>query len=150
MPSGLKNDPGANFHFYVDIESVFQGVFREVSGLGSENPVIEHWAGAKSGETVYTKQPGRIKYNDITLKAGLGEDTLKLHKWREKVELGKVAEARTNGTIWMFDQENNPLAKWRFMNAWPSKLSGPSLNANANDTAIEEMTIAVEKLSREM
>jgi phage tail-like protein len=112
--------------------------------------VIEDWAAGKSGETVYTKQPGRIKYNDITFKAGLTEDSLKLHKWREKVELGKVNEARTNGTIWMFDQENNPMAKWRFLNAWPSKLSGPSLNANANDTAIEEMTIAVEKISREL
>jgi len=150
MPIGLKKDPAANFHFFVDIESVFQGTFREVSGIGSENPVIEHWTGGKAGETNYTKQPGRIKFNDISLKAGLGDDTLKLHKWREKVELGKVAEARTNGTIWMYDMDNTPVAKWRFLNGWPSKLSGPSMNANANETAIEELTIAVEKVTREM
>ena len=150
MPQGIKQDPGVNFHFYVDIENVFQGVFREISGIGSENPVIEHWAANKAGDTVYTKMPGRIKVNDITLKAGLGDDTMKLVKWREKVELGKITEARTNGTIWMFNQDNTPLAKWRFEAAWPSKLSGPSLNANANETAVEELTLAIEKISREM
>jgi phage tail-like protein len=149
MPYTLKKDPGVNFHFYVDIENVFQGTFREVSGIGSENPVIEHWEGAKAGETAYTKIPGRYKANDITLKSGMGDDTLKLYKWREKVELGKVEEARTNGTIWMFNQANEPMAKWRFVAAWPTKISGPSLNANANEAAIEEVTIAIEKISRE-
>ena len=31
-----KKDPLTNFHFYVDIESVFAGTFREVSGLTTE------------------------------------------------------------------------------------------------------------------
>ncbi|MGH2350506.1 MAG: phage tail protein [Chloroflexota bacterium] len=151
MATGSRKDPAANFHFYVDIENVFQGTFREVSGLGTgENPVIEHWAAGKGGETLYTKQPGRIKYPDLTFKAGLGEDTLKLYKWREKVELGKVGEARTNGTIWMFSQDNTPVAKWKFEAAWPMKISGPSLNANANDAAVEDLTVAVEKITREM
>ena len=150
MATGSRKDPAANFHFWVDIEPVFQGTFREVTGMGSENPVIEHWSASKGGETRYIKQPGRIKYNDITMKAGTDEDTLKLHKWREKVELGKVSEARSNGTIWMFNQDNTPIAKWKFYDAWPIKVTGPGLNANANDTAIEEMTIAIEKLEREM
>ena len=72
MPIGLKTDPGANFHFYVDIESVFQGTFREVSGLGSENPVIEHWAARQERARPSTSSsPGAIKCNDITFKRGL-------------------------------------------------------------------------------
>jgi phage tail-like protein len=150
MPTGTRRDPVASYHFYVDVESVFQGTFREVSGMGSENPVIEYWSAGKGGETKFTKIPGRVKYNDITMKSGTTDDTLKLTKWREQVEQGKVNDARQNGTIWMFAQDNSPVASWRFYDAWPIKLVGPAANSNANEPAIEELTIAVEKLERNM
>ena len=145
-----KKDPLTNFHFYVDIESVFSGTFREVSGIGSENPVIEYWHAGPKGDTQWMKMPGRLKVNDITMKTGTIDDTIALHKWRKQVEDGSIDQARQNGTIWMFNQANEPLAKWDFTNAWPTKLAGPSLNAGANETAVEELTIAVETVERKM
>ena len=143
-----KKDPLTNFHFYVDIESVFAGTFREVSGLSTENPVIEYWHAGPKGDTRYLKMPGRLKVNDITMKTGTIDDTLSLHKWRKEIEDGNVDKNRKNGTIWMFNQANEPVAKWDFTDAWPIKISGPSLNAGANETAVEELTIAVETLAR--
>ena len=85
-----KKDPLTNFHFYVDIESVFAGTFREVSGLTTENPVIEYWHAGPAGDTRYLKMPGRLKVNDITMKTGTIDDTLSLHKWRKEIEAGQV------------------------------------------------------------
>jgi phage tail-like protein len=63
---------------------------------------------------------------------------------------GSGGFARRNASIVLYDYERGEKARFNILNAWPSKLSGPSLNANANETAVEELTLAVEKLSREM
>ncbi|HEU5087879.1 MAG TPA: phage tail protein, partial [Roseiflexaceae bacterium] len=35
-----------------------------------------------------------------------------------------------------------------FTNAWPSKISGPSINATSNEVAIEELEMAIESYER--
>ena len=69
--------------------------------------------------------------------------------WRKKVEEGKVEEARSNGSIIMYDQTNKEVGRWNFESAWPVKISGPNLDAGTNEIAIEELEIAHEKLVRE-
>jgi phage tail-like protein len=49
----------------------------------------------------------------------------------------------------MYDQTNTEVARWNFENGWPSKISGPNLDASTNEIAIEELEIAHEKLVRE-
>ena len=117
---------------------------------GPEGAKGDSGAAGPKGDTRWMKMPGRLKVNDITLKTGTIDDTMALHKWRKQVEDGAVDQVRQNGTIWMFNQANEPLAKWDFTNAWPVKLNGPSLNAGANETAVEELTIAVETIDRKM
>jgi phage tail-like protein len=148
MPTGARTDPLVSYHFYIDVESVFQGTFRECSALGSTQDVIEYWHAGKAGETRWAKLPGRIKFDDIVLKGGTTSDTKKLWDWRKKVEDGHVDDARSNGTIWMFDQANTPKASWRFSDGWPSKVKSPGFNAGQNEAAVEELTIAIEKLER--
>ena len=146
-------DQLANFHVLRGSRDVHsKPPSARCSGIGSREPGHRaQAAGTKRARPSYTKQPGRLKWNDITLKRGLGDDTMKLHKWRKKVGDGKVAEARTNGTIWML-RPGEPAAgaSGASSTAGRPSSSGPSLNANANETAIEELTLAVEKLSREM
>ena len=64
------------------------------------------------------------------------------------VEDGKIEEARMNGTVTMYDQTNKAMAEWTFDNAWPVQVSGPTLNAGANEIAIEELHIAHEGMRR--
>ena len=147
MPTGDRTDPLVSFHFYVTVGDI-QAAFRECSGLGSENDIVEYKAAGKDGMEVIIKQPGRLKWENITLKRGITND-LSLWKWRKQVEEGKVKEARKSGSIVMYDQTNAAVAAWHFDNGWPSKLSGPSLNAQNNEVAIEEMVIAHEGIRRE-
>jgi phage tail-like protein len=69
-------------------------------------------------------------------------------KSREKVEKGKVTEARLNGSVVMHDQDGTPIARWNFINAWPSKLTGPAANATNNEVGVEELEITHEQYER--
>ena len=48
----------------------------------------------------------------------------------------------------MYDRDYAEVARWNFENGWPSKITGPSLDAGSNDIGVEEVTIAHEGLDR--
>ena len=147
MATGSRVDPLPVSSFYLDISGQITGTFRECTGLGSESEIMEHKAVLGSGQVVIYKIPGNLKYDNIVLKRGVTDD-LQVWDWRKKVEDGKVEEARMSGTITMFNQENTPVAEWTFDNAWPVKVSGPTLNAGGNEIAVEELHIAHEGMAR--
>lgn len=140
-------DPLVSSWFGVEFQGQVVGAFRECTGLGSENEVVEYKASGQKGEYVIKKVPGRLKWNNITLKRGI-TDAMDMWKWRKLVEQGKISDARKNGTITMYNQQGNAIAKWNFTNAWPSKLSGPSANAGNNEVAIEELELTHEGYER--
>ena len=146
MATASRTDPLVGYHFHVEIDGITQAQFRECSGLGSESQVVEYKESVK-GVTLIRKQPGAIKWQDITLKRGV-TDIMELWNWRKLVEQGKVDEARKNGSIVLYNQAEKEIARWNFKEGWPSKLSGPSVKADGNDVAIEEMTLAIEGLER--
>jgi phage tail-like protein len=140
-------DPLVSSWFGVEFQGQIVGAFRECTGLGSENEVVEYKASGQKGEYVIKKVPGRLKWNNITLKRGV-TDSMEAWKWRKLVEQGKITDARKNGTITMYNQQGDPVAKWNFTNAWPSKLNGPSANAGNNEVAIEELELTHEGYER--
>lgn len=147
MPNGQRVDPLISAMFAVEFQGAIVGAFQECTGMGSENEVIEYKASGPKGQFVIHKVPGRLKWNNITLKRGI-TDAMDLWDWRKRVEEGQVEEARKDGSIVMFDQTGQEMARWNFTNAWPSKLSGPSANAGENATAIEELEITHEGYER--
>jgi phage tail-like protein len=142
-----EKDPLVSSWFGVEFQGQVVGAFRECTGLGSENEVVEYKASGPRGEFVIKKVPGRLKWNNITLKRGI-TDSMDMWQWRKLVEQGKIDEARKNGTITMYNQQGEPVARWNFINAWPSKLTGPSANASNNEVAIEELEITHEGYER--
>ena len=44
----------------------------------------------------------------------------------------------------MFDTAGKAIARWDFVNAWPTKITGPTANATNNEVGIEELEITVE------
>jgi phage tail-like protein len=146
MANGRK-DPLLGFHFGVEIQGMVTGYFTECSGLGSEHEVIEHKVVDESGHEVMMKIPGRLKWANISLKRGI-TDSMDIWDWRKMVEDGDVEGARANGSIVMFDERFSEVARWNFENAWPIKVSGPSVKADSNEIGIEELSIAHEGLWR--
>jgi phage tail-like protein len=134
--------------WYLEIDGIQEGIFREVSGLDSETEVIEHRVTGKGGNLIVQKIPGALKWSNIVLKRGI-TDNRNLHDWRVQIEQGKIETSRKNGTITCYGPNLTPVAKYTFKRAWPCKWSGPSLDASKNELAIEELTLAHEGLERQ-
>jgi phage tail-like protein len=147
MAIGSRTDPLTGYHFYLELDGIVDAQFRECSGLDSESNIIEHKEAAKGGVTVIKKVPGELKWSNIVLKRGVTQDR-RLWEWREQIERGNVDTARKNGSIVLYDQGNSEVARWNFIDGWPAKITGPQLNANNNDIAIEEVNICHEGLRR--
>jgi phage tail-like protein len=147
MVDTAREDPLVGYHFGVEIQGVVSGYFQEVSGLGSENEVVESKLVNEKGVEVVLKQPGRLKWENIVLKRGITSN-LDIWTWRKMVEDGDIAGARQNGSIVMFDHTLGEKARWNFENAWPVKVTGPSPKADSNEIGVEELTVAHEFIER--
>lgn len=147
MVNSNNKDPLVSAWFGIEFQGQVVGAFRECTGLGSENEVVEYKASGPKGEYIIKKIPGRMQWQNITLKRGI-TDAMDMWEWRKLVEQGDVDEARKNGSIVMFDQSGQPIARWDFVAAWPSKITGPSANADSNEVAIEELEITHEGYER--
>src|SRR5262245_46546512 len=122
--AGNGKDPLAQYSYLIEVSGNVTGYFTECSGLGSEHEIIEHKIIDPQGKELIQMVPGRLKWEKITLKRGITNNT-DIWTWRKKVEQGDVEGARTNGSIIMLDQHLKPAAQWDFENGWPAKVSGP-------------------------
>jgi phage tail-like protein len=92
-----REDPLLGFNFALDVGGAIKGYFTEVGGIGSESEVVEQKVVSEKGVEVVLRIPGRLKWGDITLKRGITSN-MDLWDWRQKVEDGKVKDARKNGS----------------------------------------------------
>ena len=142
-----REDPLVGFHFGIELQGVITGYFTECTGVGSENEVVEHKVVDEKGREYIHKIPGRLKWENVTLKRGLTSD-LQFWEWRDKIVHGLVKDNRKNGSIIMFDQQFTEVARWNFENAWPVKITGPQPKTDSNEYGIEELTICHESIYR--
>lgn len=133
--------------WYLEIDGITEGIFKEISGLDSETEVIEHRVTGKGGNLIVNKIPGALKWSNLVLKRGITDDR-RLHDWRGKIELGQIEANRKNGTVTLYAPDGTSVAKYSFKKAWPCKFKGPSLDSSKNELAIEEMELAHEGLER--
>lgn len=143
MATGVTPDPFVNFNYLVEIDGIARGAFQEVGGLESTIDVIEHREGGAN--TTPIKLAGQTKHANITLKWGMTAD-LELYAWHRGVVEGTIE--RRNGSVVLLDRRGQETARWNFVRAWPSKYTGPALNAEASDVAIETLELVHEGLER--
>jgi phage tail-like protein len=150
MPSGLPslpNDAIASYHFAVEIDGVEIAQFAEISGITSEMDVIEFSEVTIDGKSLIRKVPGKRKPPTITLKRAKNVST-SLWDWHYQAKQGKVGDCRRNGSIILFDYENGEVARYNFLNAWPSKITMGTLKAGSNEMLMEECAIVCEDIER--
>jgi phage tail-like protein len=143
MGTAVRNDPYGNYNFLVEIDGITRAAFHEVSGFDSTIDVIEHREGGEN--TTPRKLPGMTKHSNIVLKWGLSID-VDLVTWHQDAVDGDVQ--RKNGSIVLLDRRGQEVARWNFVNAWPSKWTGTSLNGEGNDVAIETLELTHEGVRR--
>ncbi|NES86654.1 MAG: phage tail protein [Moorea sp. SIO2B7] len=128
--------------FYVEIDSTISASFSECSGLGvtiEKDTYLE--GGVNDQQRIILKQ---AKFSDVTLKRGITDD-LVFWQWINQVLDGK-AKQRLNVDIILFNQAGERMQTWSLIGAIPVGWKTPSLQANSNTVAIEELTLAYEGL----
>jgi phage tail-like protein len=143
MATGSRNDPFRAFNFLVEIDGITRAAFRECSGLDSSQAPIDYREGGD--QLTARKLPGLNTYSNISLKWGITSDA-ELWEWREKATDGKVE--RKNGSIILLDQTGVEKMRWNFIDGWPTKWTGPTFNATANEVAVETLEIVHEGIKR--
>jgi phage tail-like protein len=137
-------DPYRGFKFKVQIGGITKAGFREVSGLDAGTDAVDYREG---DGTTMRKLAGLQKFSNITLKRGITDDQ-DLWKWRSAIMDGKIKDNRKNGQIILLDDEGKEAAEWTFTAGWPTKWTGPTFNATANEVAIDTLEITHEGLTR--
>lgn len=143
MATGTRTDPYGGYNFLVEIDGITQAGFQEVSGLDSTTDPVDYREGNDPNHV--RKLPGLNKFSAITLKRGI-TDSDELWKWRATVVNGKIV--RKNGSIILLDDRGQEKLRWNFFSAWPSKWTGPSLNATSTAVAVETLEITHESMEK--
>jgi phage tail-like protein len=146
MAQAQKPRPTNHFRLQIGGREAI-GQFREVSGLDSEQEIIEQKEVDANGNVGIKKLPGNLKYSNVELKRGIDIDKA-LWEWRYQVETQGPDAARTDCTLELIDYDGSPIATYTLLQAWPSKYTGAAMNAGSNEVAVEAMTICHEGFKR--
>src|SRR5215831_2910016 len=135
-----RKNPYAAFNFVVTKDSQPLAGFMEVSGLDTENAVIEYREGADqttatnaTAGAFVRKLPGLERYPNVTFRRGITGDLKLWNNLRKKIrdaeegpELGTPGQGAPELQVDLQDEKHNTVQSWKLQNAWVAKLSGPS------------------------
>ncbi len=144
----MRDRPYVQFNFLVDLGTGVtdgpQAGFQECSNIGMEVTVAEYRTGNMVENSVQ-KITGLNKATDVTLKRGV-IGSLDLYQWLDQIRNGDQAALRTV-TIQLQNEDHTTVVQtWKLLRARIIKhVSGP-LNAKGTDVAMEELTVAYERL----
>ncbi len=146
----LRDRPYAQFNFLIDLGTGEtdgpRAGFQECGQIGMSVDVIEYRNGNEKANEV-RKLTGLARYPDVTLRRGI-IGSLDLYEWLDQIRNGD-ANAVRNVTILLQNENRQVVQTWHLRRARIVKhVSGP-LNAQGCDVAIEELTLAYERLELE-
>jgi phage tail-like protein len=143
-----RERPYLEFNFLVDLgDGKTDGPdagFQECSPIATSVAVAEYRNG-NDPENSVQKITGLNRANDVTLKRGIiGSGTL--YNWFDAIRNGGVTQLQTVRITLQSEDHSTIVATWVLRNARPIRyVSGP-LNAKGSDVALEELTLAYERL----
>jgi phage tail-like protein len=147
----LRDLPYTQFNFLVDLGTGQtdgpEAGFQECSAISMTVDVIEYRNG-NDKENSPRKLTGLARASDVTLKRGI-IGSLNLYKWLDQIRNGDQAAFRTV-TIQLQNEDHTVVVMtWKLLRARIIKHTTGPLNAKGTDVAIEELTLAYERLELE-
>jgi phage tail-like protein len=120
--------------------------FQESSPIAVTVDVIEYRNG-NDRQNAVRKITGLNKATDVTLKRGV-IGALDLYAWFDQIRNGDQNAYRTV-VIQLLNEERAVVLAWKLHRARIARYSIGPLNARGSDVAIEELTLAYERLEME-
>lgn len=136
--------PYKKYNYKVLIDGKEEAGFSEVSAPNITSDPVEYREGSMASK-FSGKQPGILKYPNVTLKRGTTESRIFVD-WMKEIQNGKAP--RKTVVITLMDDEMKEVASWQLEKAWPTKYSAPDFNATSNEVAIESLELVCEGITR--
>ena len=149
-------DPYQNFKFRVKWDGQYVAGISKVTGLKRSTEVVEHRSGGDPSTSF--KEPGRNKFDPITLERGVTHDTA-FELWAGKVwQLGaalgsevSLADFRKDIIIELYNEAGQKVQAYNVYRCWVSEFEAlPDLDANANAVAIQHIKLENEGWERDI
>lgn len=140
MPSQGKI--GISPRFEIEIDGSVVASFSECSGLSVTVNTEKLEEGGANHTTL--KFPGRVDYSNLTLKHGVTYST-DLFDWFMQVVRGEAVRKQVSVRLFSLEASGNELKEmvtWQYLNAFPVKWTGPTLQVDSNSVAIESIELA--------
>jgi phage tail-like protein len=146
-----RDRPYAQFNFLVDLGTGQtdgpDAGFMECGPIETTVDVIEYRNGNEKENSV-RKITGLNRAADVTLKRGI-IGSLSLYQWLDQIRNGDQAALRTVVIQLLSEDHTQVVQTWKLVRARIVKhVSGP-FSAKASDVAMEELTLAYERLELE-
>jgi phage tail-like protein len=130
------------------------GLFAECTGLELTADIRELLEGGRNDGVI--RRVGRVKLVPLVLKRGMflaspgGYADTAIWDWLTGMVTGTLPIPRYDGLVQVLAPNGSrEVARWTFLRALPSKVSGPALNAKTGEIAIEELHLMHEGLRLE-
>ena len=136
--------PYKKYNYKMVIDGQEEAGFSEVTAPDISSDPVEYREGNMTGK-VPIRQPGILKYSNITLMRGSTESQTFVN-WMKVIQEGKAP--RKTVVITLLDDEMKEVASWRLEKAWPTKYIAPDFNATSQEVAIERLELVCEGIVR--
>ena len=147
----LRDNPYGEFNFLVDLGTGAtegpEAGFQECSDIGQEVTVVEYRNGNDRLNSV-RKLTGLNRALDVTLRRGV-IGSLNLYQWLDQIRDGDQGAARTVRIHLQSEDRSAIVMTWTLLRARPVRHVAGPLNAKGTDVAMEELTLAYERLEIE-
>lgn len=147
--AGTVKSFDTKFKFLVEIDGFSSASFSKVSGLEVEIEPIMHREG---GSLVPNKQPGLVKFGQITLERGVTNDVDFLNWVTSVVALSAAGVGavntglptplyKRNFDIVQLDRDGATLKRYTVYGAWPTKYTAGEWGSDQNEVVVESLVI---------
>lgn len=133
--------PLAAYHYRVTVGNETMS-FTEVSGLARECQTLTYKHGLSYWEGESIARFEYDKYVDVTMKKGVVAGRTKIYEWLDELDKRQLS-------INLCDETGQAVMGWQIKKAILIKVEAPTLQASANDAAIETLTLKVTGISIE-
>ncbi|MGF1609187.1 MAG: phage tail protein [Kiloniellales bacterium] len=138
--SAAWDEPLPNLHFLVIVGDLEIG-FCSVSGLGDASEILQVREGDEPRSR--RKVAGEAETETLVLRRALSRSK-DLYHWRRAILDGKD-DRRTVELLQLPAPGAKPVNRWRFLDCWPCRWSGPDFDALEGGLAYEEVELSYER-----
>ena len=146
MEGEAQNDvwPLPSFFFSVQFGDCAPARFQVIEGLDSEAEAAEYRHG-NSLVFYPIKMPGLGKVGNVTMRRGSFANDSRFRVWLNEIKTNTVVPSTV--VINLLGETGPPKRTWTLLNARPVKITGPDLQSEGNEVAVESVELTYETLT---